>query len=199
MALEETEAPSAPAPLSDADRGLALLACRSAILRKWSSGFEEIGALVNSTLDAASAADGKSEAGMDYNKAARVLAERQMAACSREVTAADVQAHKAGGLSEAAVERLLGGTALGFQLTEEDQKAYDKAFSEEIVSSEAPSIMGVQVHRVPLWLQILYMVAVIAAISYVVLLVVRQLTQRDKEKAERAEKARKEKEGKKRS
>ncbi|CAE8720941.1 unnamed protein product, partial [Polarella glacialis] len=119
MALEETEAPSAPAPLSDADRGLALLACRSAILRKWSSGFEEIGALVNSTLDAASAADGKSEAGMDYNKAARVLAERQMAACSREVTAADVQAHKAGGLSEAAVERLLGGTALGFQLTEE--------------------------------------------------------------------------------
>eukprot|EP00439_Symbiodinium_sp_Y106_P041115 s1900_g5.t1 len=60
-----------------------------------------------------------------------------------------------------------------------DRELYDKALAGEASNSEAPSIMGV--HRVPLALQLLYMVGVVAAVSYVVFLVVRQLTARDKE------------------
>mmetsp|Transcript_70025 Transcript_70025/g.167268 ORF Transcript_70025/g.167268 Transcript_70025/m.167268 type:complete len:200 (+) Transcript_70025:56-655(+) len=181
--VAEAEAEPDPAP---PERGQALLVCRTALWRRWSSGMEEVQAMVNSSLQ-----DPKS-----YEKAARQLAEKQMAACSREATAADVHALRSGGLGDAAVERLLAAS-LGPDLSAEDRELYDKALAGEASNSEAPSIMGVQVHRVPLALQLLYMVGVVAAVSYVVFLVVRQLTARDKAKAEKAEEKKREKVSKK--
>eukprot|EP00439_Symbiodinium_sp_Y106_P050675 s1900_g6.t1 len=77
---------------------------------------EEVQAMVNSSLQ-----DPKS-----YEKAARQLAEKQMAACSREATAADVHALRSGGLGDAAVERLLAA-ALGPDLSAEDPSFSDQA------------------------------------------------------------------------
>jgi len=184
------------ATVDPADKQRAMLACKHAIWKKWSSGLEDVGVLINETMDASRPNGTDSEATLNYTQAARLLAERQLASCSTEVTAADLEADKGGGLSDAAVERLLGGAAAGFNLTEQDRDLLDQAIKGEIVNSEAPAILGVQVHSIPVWLQICYMLGVIAAVSYVVLLVVRSLTSRDKGKAE---KAKKEKEGKKKS
>eukprot|EP00931_Biecheleriopsis_adriatica_P050981 TRINITY_DN29536_c0_g1_i1.p1 TRINITY_DN29536_c0_g1~~TRINITY_DN29536_c0_g1_i1.p1 ORF type:complete len:226 (+),score=69.82 TRINITY_DN29536_c0_g1_i1:28-678(+) len=174
------------------DRGKALLVCRLAIWRKWSSGMEEVSALVQSTMEASTAEGSQA---VSYEKAARLLAERQLAACSKEVTAADLQAHQASGLGDAAVERLLGGAAIsGPLLTEEDHVLFEKALKGETTDAEAPSIMGVQVHEVPLALQVLYMTTIVAVVCYVVMLVVRQLTARDKAQAEKIERSKREKE-----
>mmetsp|Transcript_90889 Transcript_90889/g.266107 ORF Transcript_90889/g.266107 Transcript_90889/m.266107 type:complete len:228 (-) Transcript_90889:164-847(-) len=185
-----------PAPVPEAERSRAMLVCKHAIWKKWSGGLEEIGALVNQTLEDAKLMGNVSELALNYTEATRELAFRQLASCSREVTAADLEADKAGSLSEAAVDRLLGGPATGFNLTDEDRELFDKALRIEIVNAEAPSILGIQVHRVPWWLQILYMVGVVAAVSWVVLLVVQRLTAREKEKAKAKDEK---KEGKKRS
>mmetsp|Transcript_98832 Transcript_98832/g.313712 ORF Transcript_98832/g.313712 Transcript_98832/m.313712 type:complete len:225 (+) Transcript_98832:86-760(+) len=185
-----------PAPVSEADRGRAMLLCKHAIWKKWSGGLEEIGALVNQSREDVESSGNSSQTALNYTEATRALALRQLASCSREVTAADLEADKAGTLSEAAADRLLGGPALGFSLLDEERELYDKAFRSEIVNAEAPSILGIQVHRVPWWLQILYMVGVVAAVSYVVLLVVQRLTAREKEKAKAKDEKR---EGKKKS
>merc|ERR1712083_1292076 len=112
---------------------------------------------------------------LNYTTATRLLAERQLASCAREITTADLKADMAAGLSDAAVERLLGGTATSFNLSAQDQEDYDKAIRGDTVRKESPSILGVQVHNIPLWLQLVYMIAVVAAISYVVMLAVRKL------------------------
>uniref|UniRef100_A0A7S1RH42 Uncharacterized protein n=1 Tax=Alexandrium catenella TaxID=2925 RepID=A0A7S1RH42_ALECA len=185
-----------PAPVPESERARAMLVCKNAIWKKWSGGLEEIGALVNQSREDLASMGNASEQPMNYSEAARALALRQLASCSREVTAVDLEATKAGSLSDSAVDRLLGGPALGFSLTDEDKELFDKALRSEIVNAEAPSILGIQVHRVPWWLQILYMVGVVALVSYVVFFVVQRLTARDKEKARAKDEK---KEGKKRS
>merc|ERR1712039_53605 len=133
-------------------------------------------------------ANGSLKPELNYTTATRLLAERQLKSCSQEITTADLAADQGAGLSDAAVERLLGGTAFEFKLTEVDLLEYDKAIKEEVsLRREAPSILGVQVHNVPWWLQILYMVGVLAALIYVVMLAVNKLMARDKEKAAQKE------------
>ncbi|CAJ1429511.1 unnamed protein product [Effrenium voratum] len=88
-------------------RSKTLLLCKAAVWRKWSSGLEEVSVLVNSTMEADSSSQ------LSYEQAARLLAERQLAACTREATAADLEAHGQGGLSDAAVERLLADALQG--------------------------------------------------------------------------------------
>merc|ERR1712187_673360 len=102
------------------------------------------------------------------------------------MTTADLASDKGGGLSDAAVDRLLGGPATSFNLTTEDFNDYDNAIKNEVsIKKDAPSILGVQVDRVPWWLQIVYMVGVVVAMCYVVMLAVNKLMARDKEKEER--------------
>lgn len=174
--------------VAEKDRGRAVLACKYAMWKKWSNGMEEIGALVNTTMDASRPADNiDGEPTMNYSEATRTLAYRQLASCIREITAADLDAHKSNTLSDSAAERLLGGPALGSNLSAEDRKAYDQALKGERVDGVAPSIMGVQVHRVPWWMQILYMLLVVAALCWVIKIAVERLTSRERE-----EKARKE-------
>mmetsp|Transcript_46847 Transcript_46847/g.111483 ORF Transcript_46847/g.111483 Transcript_46847/m.111483 type:complete len:233 (-) Transcript_46847:56-754(-) len=193
------EAPAAAADAEDAeapvpvDSVAVMLACKRAIWKKWSSAtaFEEIGALVNETIDK-SRPDLDGEPTLNYSEATRVLAERQLASCARMATAADVEADKApGGLAETAVERLLGGVAKEFNLTDADREAFSDAFRQERVDTDAPELLGIQVHRVPWWLQIIYIVAVLAAVCYVVYLVVIRLTSKDKEKAKKQQEKKK--------
>jgi len=185
-----------PMPARKEDRARAMLACRRALWKKWSGGPEEIGALVNQTLEDSRTESNNFTPTLNYTEASQLLAERQLAACSREVTMADLEADKGGSLSEAAVDRLIGGLASGFNLTEEDRELFEKASRSEHVNSEAPSIVGIQVHRVPWWLQILYIVGVVAATCYFVMFVARSLTAREKEKVRQKEEK---KEAKKRS
>ncbi|CAK0860268.1 unnamed protein product [Prorocentrum cordatum] len=168
-----------PQPVAPGDRPKALLACKHAIWRKWSQGWEEIQDLVNATIEATKA-NSTAEPTVNYTEATRLLAERQLAFCAHEITAADLEADKGSGLSDMATERLLGGPAFEVAMSDADRLAFDEAFAGEIAETEAPSIMGVQVHRVPWWLQILYMIGVVVLLSYVVMLAVGQLTQRDK-------------------
>eukprot|EP00929_Paragymnodinium_shiwhaense_P010361 TRINITY_DN114984_c0_g1_i1.p1 TRINITY_DN114984_c0_g1~~TRINITY_DN114984_c0_g1_i1.p1 ORF type:complete len:237 (-),score=52.59 TRINITY_DN114984_c0_g1_i1:104-760(-) len=183
----DEEAPAVP--ISDTDRPTALIACKNALWRKWSAGMEEIEGFVNATLDA-SRVNEKGEKDIDgqpslnYTAATRLLAERQLAACSREITAADLEVEKASGqLSEAAIERLLGGPALAYDLGGDEREAYDRALKGQRVDSDAPSIMGIQVHKVPLPLQLLYMVGVVGALVYVMMFAVRKLTEGKKDDA----------------
>merc|ERR1712070_166177 len=119
----------------------------------------------------------------NYSEATRILAVAQLASCARTVTLADVEADTSGSLSEIAVERLLGGPqAVGFNLTEEEHQTIDDAFRNQQASSEAPALLGIQVHRVPWWLQILYMIGVVAALAWVIMKAVTALTARDREK-----------------
>lgn len=164
--------------------------CKVALWRKWSERDpDEVSSLVNSTMQA-------SGSELTYEKAARHLAEKQLALCSREVTKADLDAHDSGSrLSDAVVDRLLSREE-GPELSPEERELFEHA--DKGGFSEAPSILGVQVHRVPVGLQLLYMILVVVAVSYVILLVVRQLTARDKAKERKAEEKKKEKEAKKR-
>ncbi|CAK9066174.1 unnamed protein product [Durusdinium trenchii] len=172
---------------ASSDRGKAFLLCKAALWRKWSErGPEEVSALVKSTMQ------GREE--LSYEQTARMLAERQLAQCAREVTSADLEAHAAGRLSDAVVDRLVAIEGSEPTLSAEDREQFEAAGSG---SSEGPSILGVQVHRIPVGLQLLYMILVVVAVSYVVFMVVRQLTARDKAKAVKAEEKKKEKEGKK--
>ena len=172
------------------DRRKALMLCKAALWRKWSErGPDEVSSLVNDTIQA-------SGSQLSYEKAARQLAERQMAQCSHEVTQADLDAHDTGSrLSDGVVDRLLSAGLQSPEMSLEERELFEQA--EEVSFGEAPSILGVQVHRVPVGLQLLYMILVVVAVSYVVLLVVRQLTARDKAKAVKAEEKKKEKEAKK--
>eukprot|EP00747_Dinoflagellata_sp_TGD_P185997 gnl/TRDRNA2_/TRDRNA2_42805_c0_seq1.p1 gnl/TRDRNA2_/TRDRNA2_42805_c0~~gnl/TRDRNA2_/TRDRNA2_42805_c0_seq1.p1 ORF type:complete len:161 (+),score=46.45 gnl/TRDRNA2_/TRDRNA2_42805_c0_seq1:2-484(+) len=145
---------------------------------------DPVGALVNSTIEE-SRPDPDAEPTMNYTEAARVLAERQLASCYRTVNAADVEADNGpGGLSDDAADRLLGGLAVGYNITDEEWDVINKALSAETTASEAPQILGIQVHSVPLFLQILYILGVGAAVCFVVRLVVQQLTKREREKEE---------------
>jgi len=190
-AEEASEAAEQLVPLKKEDRPRALIACKHAIWKKWSGGLEEIGSLVNATVEASRRAPNE-EPALNYSQATRVLAERQLASCSREITAADLEVDKSGSLSDAAVDRLLGGPAAdNTGLSTEEKELFDKAFRGEIANTDAPSIMGVQVHKVPVWLQVLYMVGVIAAVSCLVMFIVQRLTARDKEKQEKQQQKKK--------
>mmetsp|Transcript_2035 Transcript_2035/g.5144 ORF Transcript_2035/g.5144 Transcript_2035/m.5144 type:complete len:225 (-) Transcript_2035:40-714(-) len=182
------EEPDSPVvALRDEDRPKALLVCKHAIWKKWSGGMEDISILVNATI-ASSRPNGEDSApALNYAEAARLLAERQLATCIREVTAADIEVDKAGSLSDTAVDRMLGGPAPaeGLRLDAAEKDQFDQAFRSEVVNSDAPSIMGVQVHQVPRWLQMAYLVGVILAMCGVLYVVVQRLTARDREKHEK--------------
>lgn len=181
--VDEEEAPAPP--VTPEERGRQLVACKHAILKKWASDTEEIGLLVNETIDK-SRPDPDAEPSLNYTEATRVLALRQLASCSRGVRPTDIEADRGGGLGDGAVERLLGGAAVDFNLTEDESDLYDKAFKGELVNDEAPAILGMQVHKLPLFMQIFYLVGVIALVSWVVLMVVKMLT--GDKKAEKKEK-----------
>jgi len=181
-----------------AERDKMMVTCKHVVWRKWSMGqMEEIGELVNETIDKAGDkavvdADGNesnaSEPKLNYSEATRALATAQLASCARSVTLADVEADAGGSLSETAVERLLGGAAIGFNLTAEEHEVMDSAFKNRMADDGyGPALLGIQVHRVPWWLQIIYMLGVVGALCYVVMTAVGKLTERDREKSERAE------------
>jgi hypothetical protein len=184
--------------VTEQDRAKMMIACRTAIWKKWSSNMQEVGELVNMTLaqNVTVGEDGNETTTMNYSEATRILAVAQLASCARSVTLADIAAATSGELSDAAAERLLGGPALGLELTEEEKQAFDNAVKNHQTDSDAPQMFGVQVHNVPLFLQIFYMVAVVGAMFFVVLKVQGMLTSREKEKAETQEKKKMEKEQK---
>jgi len=145
-----------------------------------------IGVLVNQTMEATRPKDNATaEPRLNYENATRLLAERLLTACGREVTLADMEADRAGTLSEAALERLLAG-AMSPEvnenenpmppITEAETESWDQAMRGEIANDEAPAILGIQVHKIPLWAQCGYLVLVFAAACYVVMLVVNKLT-----------------------
>merc|ERR1712113_267259 len=102
-----------------------------------------------------------------------------------EITMSDLEADKGKGLSEAAVNRLTGGLAAGLNLSQEDYESFDKTFRAEKKDGDGPQVMGIKVHHVPWWLQILYMIGVVGAMTWVVLMGVKKLGTRDREKEER--------------
>merc|ERR1711918_120045 len=99
--------------------------------------------------------------------------------------------------SESAMDRILGGAALNFNLTEEEYVTIDNAYRNQVASTEAPALLGIQVHRVPWWLQILYMIGVVAALAWVIMKAVTALTARDREKEKEKQSDSRRKEGKK--
>merc|ERR1711865_687747 len=148
-----------------------------------------VGEMVNETIKATLIDGNESTPSMNYSEATKALAVAQLASCARSVTIVDAATDEKGSLSEDAVERLLGGsTSLGFNLTEEEHHTMDDAFRNQVYSSEAPSLMGIQVHSIPWWLQIVYMLGVVGALSYVIMKAVGSLSARDKEKEAAAEK-----------
>merc|ERR1719506_3668471 len=152
-----------------AERAKMMVTCKHAIWKKWSSSMEEVGDAVNATIASSFDEHNESKPQHNYSEATRILATAQLANCARAVTLADVEADEKGSLSETAVERLLGGSALGFNLTEQEYDTMDAAFKNQQVNSEAPALLGIQVHRVPWWLQILYMIGVVAALFWVIM------------------------------
>mmetsp|Transcript_19054 Transcript_19054/g.53342 ORF Transcript_19054/g.53342 Transcript_19054/m.53342 type:complete len:209 (-) Transcript_19054:166-792(-) len=166
------EEPDSPVvAVRDEDRPQALLVCKHAIWKKWSGGMEDISILVNATIASSRPKGEDSALALNY----------------AEVTAADIEVDKAGSLSDTAVDRLLGGPAPaeGLRLDAAEKDQFDQAFRSEVVNSDAPSIMGVQVHQVPRWLQMAYLVGVILAMCGVLYVVVQRLTARDREKHEK--------------
>merc|ERR1712176_1096054 len=97
----------------------------------------------------------QSEPTMNYSEATRMLAIAQLASCARSVTLADIAAASSGELSDSAAERLLGGPALGFNLSEEEKELFESAVKNQQTDADAPQLLGIQVHNVPVWLQIL--------------------------------------------
>merc|ERR1712151_1442734 len=111
--------------------------------------------------------DGTLKPELNYTIATRKLAERQLASCAREFTTADLKAEKGVGLSDAAVDRLLGGPASASTFSEEDFAAYDKAIREEVSHRQGgTAILRIQVHNIPHWPQIVYMIAVVVVMVY---------------------------------
>lgn len=191
----DTETVPQKGPETPEDYGRLMLACRHAVWKKWSANVEDVGTLVNMTIDLSRPSGPESEPTLNYTEATRVLAERMLATCTREVTMADADALRGpGGLSETAVERLLNGATepavLETNLTTQERETWDKALKGELVNDEAPAIMGVKVHNIPVWLQCFYLIAVFAAASYVVMLAVNKLTSHDREKEEERERKR---------
>lgn len=169
------------------------MTCKQTIFQRWTgpNALDEIGTLVNMTLDAAKEDGSLYGENTTYADATRALVERQLASCVVSITRGDLlTAESPGGLSESDVDRLLGSTAIGTNLTEKQKEMVDNAMkNERRRDGESPAILGIQVHTVPWWGQILYMLGVVAAACYVVFLAIRKLTKKDKEKKE--EKAKK--------
>jgi len=190
-------------PETPEDYGRLMMACKQAVVKKWSAGVDEVGVLVNMTMDLSrpNGSDSESEPTLNYTEATRVLAERMLTACTREVTMADAEAvREPGGLTETAVDRLLNGatepSALETNMTEKERDTWEKALKGELVNDEAPAILGIKVHRVPVWLQCLYLIGVVVAVAYLVSIVVKKLTSHDREKEEERERKREAKDAK---
>eukprot|EP00913_Durusdinium_trenchii_P013271 g12455.t1 len=110
---------------ASSDRGKAFLLCKAALWRKWSErGPEEVSALVKSTMQ------GREE--LSYEQTARMLAERQLAQCAREVTSADLEAHAAGRLSDAVVDRLVAIEGSEPTLSAEDRVRTCPTYAKEV-------------------------------------------------------------------
>merc|ERR1719336_909021 len=62
-----------PMPAQEEDRARAMLACRRALWKKWSGGPEEIGALVNQTLEDTRTESNNFTPTMNYTEASRYL------------------------------------------------------------------------------------------------------------------------------
>ncbi|CAK9001997.1 Uncharacterized protein SCF082_LOCUS7143 [Durusdinium trenchii] len=113
---------------ASSDRGKAFLLCKAALWRKWSErGPEEVSALVKSTMQ------GREE--LSYEQTARMLAERQLAQCAREVTSADLEAHAAGRLSDAVVDRLVA-----IEGSEPTLSAEDRGWGSQRISKKEESL-----------------------------------------------------------
>jgi hypothetical protein len=185
---EDSEAVEPQKSMTPTERAKAMVVCKHAIWKKWSSGasaMEDIGELVNATIAHSAGIDGDAATKLNYSEATRVLAVAQLANCVRTVTLADVETDSAGSLSETAVERILGGSAVGLNMTEEEMEFMDDAFKTQQSNSEAPQLLGVQVHNIPLPLQILYMVGVVGALCYVIMKAVGSLSAGDKARGEK--------------
>jgi len=185
---DDAEALEPQKSMTAAERAKAMVVCKHAIWKKWSSGasaMEDIGELVNATIAHSAGIDGNSPNKLNYSEATRVLAVAQLANCVRTVTLADVETDTAGSLSETAVERILGGSAVGLNMTEEELEFMDDAFKTQQSNTEAPALLGIQVHSIPLPLQIIYMVGVVGALCYVIMKAVGMLSATDKARGEK--------------
>merc|ERR1712146_468451 len=88
-------------------------------------------------------------------------------------------------LKDADAARLLT-EAEGEKFTLDDEEFLQKGLAGEMFEGDAPSIMGVQVHKVPFAVQLLYIVGVGAAVCFMVSKLVKSLVQdKDAEKAKK--------------
>merc|ERR1719407_232732 len=86
---------------------------------------------------------------------------------------------------------------VSYNMTEEERDTMDDAFRNQQANSGEPALLGIQVHRVPWWLQIIYMIGVVAALAWVIMKAVGKLTERDRSKEEEIAKKQELKAGKK--
>jgi len=182
--------------LTEAEQGLRMLTCSSVMRKRWSSDIEGIQQLVNETMEEFKPPipeghdmDLPIPGSLNFTEAAKILAKRQLAACLGNIhTNHTVKSKQPGGLDEEEIDEILSGANSTANLTEENSVLYDKALKGELVNDEAPALLGLQVHKIPRSLQILYMLLVLGALIFVVMKAVNRLTKEKPEKLDKKEK-----------
>merc|ERR1719379_1846479 len=169
--------------LSDSETGLRMLTCSSAMRKRWSSDIEGIQQLVNETMEELMPPipeghdmDLPVPGALNFSEAAKVLAKRQLSACVDNINANHTtKSREPGGLNDEEIDEILTGANSTANLTEETSTLYNKALKGELVNDEAPALLGLQVHKVPKALQILYMLAVLGALIFIIMKAVNRL------------------------
>lgn len=174
-AEEKDKAVLAPAGRA---RGKALVACTQVVKKRWSQTVDELQEQVQKMIQV--------NITLNTTTAGRKLAEIQLASCIENIREDDVGEVNANTLNITRVKEILGDEKAVF--SEDDMDYLTKAMRGEMYEGDAPSIMGVAVHNVPLPLQLMYIVIVGACIVWLVAKLVTKLTHKEVAQQSRKEK-----------